>query len=61
MPSVLVEGMFMIMPDQEVALRSSAGTRRYARGVYEGIRAFWKTRPQARSRGCGPVEIRGVS
>ena len=40
MPSVLVEGMFIIMPDQEEALRSSAGTRRYARGVYEGIRTF---------------------
>ncbi len=40
MPSVLVEGMFIIMPEQEAALRSPAGTRRYARGVYEGIRAF---------------------
>lgn len=44
MPSVLVEGMFIIMPEQEAALRSPAGTRRYARGVYEGIRDFFQDR-----------------
>jgi N-acetylmuramoyl-L-alanine amidase len=44
MPSVLVEGMFIIMPEQEVALRSPAGTRRYARGAYEGIRSFLRDR-----------------
>ncbi len=44
MPSVLVEGMFMILPDQEAALRSPAGTQRYARGVYEGIRSFLQDR-----------------
>jgi N-acetylmuramoyl-L-alanine amidase len=44
MPSVLVEGMFIIMPEQETALRSPAGTRRYARGVYEGIRSFLQDR-----------------
>jgi N-acetylmuramoyl-L-alanine amidase len=44
MPSVLVEGMFMIMPEQEAALRSPAGTRHYARGVYEGIRSFLQDR-----------------
>jgi N-acetylmuramoyl-L-alanine amidase len=40
MPSVLVEGMFMILPEQEAALRTTSGTRRYARGVYDGIRTF---------------------
>jgi len=40
MPSVLVEGMFIIIPEQEAALRSSAGVRRYARGVHDGIRGF---------------------
>jgi N-acetylmuramoyl-L-alanine amidase len=40
MPSVLVEGMFMILPEQEAALRSREGTGRYARGVYDGIRGF---------------------
>lgn len=44
MPSVLVEGMFMIMPEQEAALRSPAGTRRYARAVYQGIRSFLQDR-----------------
>jgi N-acetylmuramoyl-L-alanine amidase len=46
MPSVLVEGMFIIMPEQEAMLRTPAGARRYARGVYEGISAFF--REQAR-------------
>jgi N-acetylmuramoyl-L-alanine amidase len=49
MPSVLVEGMFMILPDQETALRSRAGTRRYARGVYEGIRGFLQDRVRIQS------------
>ena len=49
MPSVLVEGMFMIMPEQEAALRSRAGTRRYARGVYEGIRSFLQDRARNQS------------
>ncbi|HJR15612.1 MAG TPA: N-acetylmuramoyl-L-alanine amidase [Gemmatimonadales bacterium] len=40
LPSVLTEGMFMILPEQEAALRTVAGTRRYARGVYDGIRDF---------------------
>jgi N-acetylmuramoyl-L-alanine amidase len=40
MPAVLCEGMFLILPDQEVALRSARGQRLYALGVYEGIRAF---------------------
>ena len=49
MPSVLVEGMFIIMPDQEAALRSPAGTRRYARGVYEGVRSFLQDRAENQS------------
>jgi N-acetylmuramoyl-L-alanine amidase len=40
MPSALVEGMFMIIPEQEAALRSPDGARQYARGVYDGIRRF---------------------
>jgi N-acetylmuramoyl-L-alanine amidase len=51
MPSVLIEGMFIIMPEQEAALRSSAGTRQYARGVYEGIRRFLQDRAKAHSSG----------
>lgn len=40
MPSVLVEGMFMLVPEQEAALRSPAGRDAYADAVRAGIRAF---------------------
>ncbi|MGH7535303.1 MAG: N-acetylmuramoyl-L-alanine amidase family protein, partial [Gemmatimonadales bacterium] len=40
MPSVLTEGLFMIMPDQEAALRTIEGRRQYAAGIVEGIRRF---------------------
>jgi N-acetylmuramoyl-L-alanine amidase len=40
MPSVLCEGLFMILPDQEAALRSPEGQQRYAEGVFEGVRRF---------------------
>lgn len=53
MPSVLVEGMFIILPDQEQALRSPGGAQRYARGVYDGIRRFLEEWAQLRSAGVG--------
>jgi N-acetylmuramoyl-L-alanine amidase len=53
MPSVLVEGMFIIMPEQEAALRTTRGARRYARGVYEGIAGF--LRQQAKLQSAGGV------
>jgi len=40
MPAILVEGMFMIVPEQEAALRSPEGQERYARAVFEGLRRF---------------------
>ncbi len=40
MPSVLSEGLFMMLPDQEAALRSADGQERYARGVVAGTREF---------------------
>jgi N-acetylmuramoyl-L-alanine amidase len=40
LPAILTEGLFMIVPEQEAALRSLDGQRRYARGVVEGIRRF---------------------
>lgn len=49
MPSVLCEGMFIIMPDQEAVLRSSDGPKRYARGAYEGIRRFLQDRARVYS------------
>jgi N-acetylmuramoyl-L-alanine amidase len=43
MPSVLVEGMFMLIPEQEAALRTDAGRYAYADAVRAGIRAFLNT------------------
>ncbi|HET7599695.1 MAG TPA: N-acetylmuramoyl-L-alanine amidase [Gemmatimonadales bacterium] len=42
MPAVLCEGLFMILPDQEHALRTPEGRELYARGVLEGIQEFLK-------------------
>ena len=44
MPSVLTEGLFMIVPEQEAALRSPRGQRLYAEAVVEGIRRFLRER-----------------
>jgi N-acetylmuramoyl-L-alanine amidase len=39
-PAVLCEGLYMILPEQEAALRSPVGQELYARGVFEGVVAF---------------------
>ena len=39
-PAVLCEGLYIIVPDQEAALRDPAGQELYARGVIDGITAF---------------------
>nr|MBA3555965.1 N-acetylmuramoyl-L-alanine amidase [Gemmatimonadales bacterium] len=44
MPSVLTEGMFMILPEQEAALRTREGHHLYALGIYEGVRRFLRDR-----------------
>jgi N-acetylmuramoyl-L-alanine amidase len=44
MPSVLTEGLFMILPDQEAALRDPRGQRLYAQAVFDGIRNFLRER-----------------
>ena len=44
MPSVLVEGMFMLIPEQEAALRTNAGRHAYADAVRAGIRSFLASR-----------------
>ena len=43
MPSVLVEGAFIILPDQEAALRTPEYQERYARSIVEGLEAYFKT------------------
>jgi N-acetylmuramoyl-L-alanine amidase len=42
MPAVLTEGLHIIMPEHEAALRSEKGRELYARGVMEGIRDYLK-------------------
>jgi N-acetylmuramoyl-L-alanine amidase len=49
MPSVLCEGMFLILPDQEARLRTPQGQQQYARGVVEGIRNFLLERARSAS------------
>ncbi len=39
-PSILTEGLYMIVPEQEAALRSTEGQRRYAQGVFDGLRTW---------------------
>jgi N-acetylmuramoyl-L-alanine amidase len=41
MPSVLCEGAFIMIPEQEAALRTPEFQDAYARGVAEGIEAFF--------------------
>lgn len=42
MPSVLCEGLFMMVPEQEAALRHPAGQRAYALAVRDGLVTFLK-------------------
>jgi N-acetylmuramoyl-L-alanine amidase len=48
MPSVLTEGLFMMLPDQEAALRSPEGQGRYAQAVADGLRAYLEDRARDR-------------
>jgi N-acetylmuramoyl-L-alanine amidase len=49
MPSILTEGMFMMIPEQEAALRSAAGQRLYAQAVLDGTVAFLRERARVQS------------
>jgi N-acetylmuramoyl-L-alanine amidase len=42
MPSVLCEGAFLMIPEQEAALRTPAFQERYARGVADGIETYFR-------------------
>jgi N-acetylmuramoyl-L-alanine amidase len=44
MPSVLTEGLFMMLPEQEAALRSEQGRRLYAVAILDGVRNFLRER-----------------
>jgi N-acetylmuramoyl-L-alanine amidase len=40
MPAVLSEGLFLMLPEQEAALRNPEGQRLYALAVLEGLKRF---------------------
>jgi N-acetylmuramoyl-L-alanine amidase len=40
MPSILTEGLFMMIPEQEAILTDAAGQEAYARGLVEGTAAY---------------------
>jgi N-acetylmuramoyl-L-alanine amidase len=43
MPAVLAEGAFMMLPAQEAAMATLEGQRAYARGVAEGLEAYFRS------------------
>lgn len=43
MPAILTEGLFMMLPEQEAALRNPEGQKLYAEGVFEGVEDFLRS------------------
>jgi len=43
MPAVLTEGLFIIVPDQEAAIRTPEYQQAYARGVVDGLQRYFAT------------------
>jgi N-acetylmuramoyl-L-alanine amidase len=43
MPAILCEGAFIIMPDQESALRTAEYQERYARGIVQGLETYFRS------------------
>jgi len=43
MPSIICEGAFLMVPEQENALKVPEFQERYARGVADGIEAYFRT------------------
>ena len=48
MPSILCEGAFIMMPDQEAALRTPQFQEAYARGIADGIEQYFRALPNDR-------------
>jgi N-acetylmuramoyl-L-alanine amidase len=46
MPSVLCEGAFVIVPEQEAALRTTEFQQRYAMGIVEGLEDYFRQVPR---------------
>jgi N-acetylmuramoyl-L-alanine amidase len=43
MPAILTEGLFLMFPEQEAALRSAAGRELYARAVADGVEEYFRS------------------
>jgi N-acetylmuramoyl-L-alanine amidase len=48
MPAILCEGAFLMMPDQEAALRTPQFQEAYARGIADGIEDYFRALPADR-------------
>ena len=48
MPSVLAEGLFIMMPEQEAAMRSDEGQAAYARALADGVEEYFRLRGTGR-------------
>jgi N-acetylmuramoyl-L-alanine amidase len=48
MPSVLCEGAFIMIPEQEAAVRTAEFQERYALGVADGVEAYFRALGQPR-------------
>ena len=43
MPAVLCEGAFIMMPEQEAALRTPQFQQAYARGIADGLESYFRS------------------
>ena len=41
-PEVLTEGLFLMLPEQEAAMRTAEGRERYARAIVDGLEAYFR-------------------
>lgn len=48
MPSLITEGAFMMIPEQENLVRTEEGQERYARGIADGLEAYFRSLALAR-------------
>jgi len=46
MPSTISEGLFLMFPEQEWSARTTEGQERYARGVADGVEAYFRSLAQ---------------
>jgi N-acetylmuramoyl-L-alanine amidase len=41
-PAVLTEGLFLMLPEQEAAMRAPEGRERYARAIVDGLETYFR-------------------